>query len=235
MGQVGSGQGNASMTNLDGLGFDESMQVLRMARAAFSGMCRVIAEESGIKVVPSFDPDQADWCSACGCDGDADWSVRVGFDGCSSYRLEGTYEELCREWVKGPESLHDWLGRAVLEAAGKVVDDDEHEVPADESDELDAPSARSVSEARVGLTACGYLVSPAAIPEYMGVCSFVAWKGDTLVFVAVTDDGDEAARSEALASDVSRWREESGSDREDVAAVVVSVDDGRLSTTDVAI
>ena len=243
-GAFGSNGNSKGLAGLDGLSFAESLDVLRLARKAFSGMCRIVTEESGIKAVPSFAPDQADWCGASASEDCEDWSIRIGFDGCSSYRIVGTYAELCGEWLKGPESFHSWVGHAVLGAASKVVDGDGegdvHEVVAGAGDDavatgLTEPSARAVFEARAGLSACGYLVSPASIPGYMMACSFVAWQGDTLVFVSVTDDDDVARRSERLRQDVTEWLKTSDRPRDHVRAIVVSVDDGRLSTSDVAI
>lgn len=218
--------------------FEESMEMLRHARTSLSDMCRVIAMESGIRTVPSFSPDQADWCGDSGQHESADWSIRVGFGGCVPARVIGTYDELCKEWMRGPESFHDWVGGMVIDASRKSLGGDEaesHDDLHDEPEPLADPAARSVAEAKVGLMACGYLMSPAAIPDYMDACTFVAWDDDTLTFVAVTDDDDVPARSEALRRDILRWGDEGGRPRTDIKAIVVSVDDGRLSTSEVAL
>lgn len=233
MSQDASQTGTHVALDLESMGFVESMEMLRRARTSFSDMCRVVTEESGIRTVPSFSPDQADWCGSN--ESESDWSIRAGFGGCAPARVVGTYDELCREWLRGPESFHDWIGAMVIDAAKTVVDGDEaghHDPLVDEPECLPDPAAKSVAEAKIGLMACGYVISPAPIPDYMGTCSFVAWSGDTLTFVAVTDDHDVPERSAALACDVRAWRQESKSTKDDIRAIVVDINDGRLSVTD---
>lgn len=224
-------------TAIEEAGFAESMEMLRQARSSFAKMCRLITQESGIRTIPSFEPDQADWCGGNGtAPDDVDWTIRVGFGKSVPARVIGMYDELCMEWLKGPESFHDWVGALVLDAARESRDgdySDEHEPLVDEPEDLPEPAAKAVAEARIGLVACGYVLSPAAVPENMGTCSFVAWRGDTLVFVAVTDEDDAPTRSEALAREIRRWNDEERKTPVDVAGLVVRVDGGHLSPTDV--
>lgn len=205
-----------------------SFEVLRSARDTLMRMCRMVMAESGIQVVPSFMPDQ---CDGYGTAPDSDWTIRMGFGNCLSARVGGTYGELCSRWLEGPEAFHDWIGHMAVAAARSEVDGDA--VRIDGVDGLSEPSRQVVNEAKVGLTACGYLVSSARIPSYMTTCSFVAWCDDVLVLVAVTDSDDVGERKALLAKDGRRFLETSGRDVRLTQAMVVRVDDGHLVTEDV--
>lgn len=105
-------------------------------------------------------------------------------------------------------------------------------IPDDGETRLPAASDEAVVDAKVALTACGYVVSPASVPDYMGECAFVAWKGDCMTLVSVTESDDAAARKAAIAADLEAFLNRSERSRDDVAAVVVTSVSGRTSLSD---
>ena len=226
------------VTTMDIGKLEDSFEVLRSARSALVRMCKMIMEESGIQVFPSFMPDQ---CDGYGTPPTSDWTIRMGFGNCLSKSVGGTYGELCAKWLEGPEAFHDWLGHMAIASACEEVDGEDmtdgHVTSAMDSAEggnrLPSPGLRALGEAKAGLAACGYLVSPAAIPSYMTVCSFVAWQDDTLVLVAVTDADDVEERKACLAEDCRRFLEQSGRSRQSTHALVIRMDDGRILKEDV--
>lgn len=221
--------------------FSESIGMLRSARNTLVRMSKMVEGETGIRIVPSFMPDQ---CDGYGDAPTTDWTIRFGFDGHEPASVGGSYEELCAIWLDGPEKFHEWIGSMAIGSARESVRAEvghEPDVgmvgegPDDADESLFKPGANSVATAKVGLSACGYVISPAPVPAYMVAATFVAWEDDTLVLVAVTDKDDTEARKMILARDAREFLSQSRRDPKETAAMVIRVDGEHLIKEDVEI
>lgn len=200
---------------------EESYRLLRMALSAVGGMCDVIEEETGFAVVPETR------CLVCGDQGEGhDMWLSVTCDGAGTEAMAGpwAFHEVVAAWAAGPDSLHDMLGAAVIEAAKGACP--AQEAPSKEDERRKALSTLTAHlmvkdggcslMGDVVVDGDGYCVPERPAADGLRECEFIVSEGTSpdglamvsLVGLAVANDGvTMAERMEGLRDDARDYSE----------------------------
>lgn len=113
-------------------------------------------------------------------------------------------------------------------AADATASDDEGDGGDDEGDGGDDGQGHEdmVDHAKVALAACGYVVSPAHLPDYLRFADFLAWHGEDPVLIEVchATDREVALESGHIRADVATLLAENARMPRSLTGMIVTVD-----------